>query len=125
MALLALIKDNVAIAKFPLEQGTFRIGRLPENDLQIDDELVSAHHAVIEMQRAPEGQGGYIYHIRDEDSTNSTFVNGAPISRAKLNHNDLIRIGLHSFKFFDDGTPEFEKTRRLKKSWIPGVFYTR
>jgi pSer/pThr/pTyr-binding forkhead associated (FHA) protein len=63
---------------------------------------------------------------RDPDlkSTNSTFVNGEKITRHKLRHNDLIRVGWNTFKFIDEAEGEPNKTAKIRKSWIPGVYYT-
>jgi phosphatidylglycerophosphatase A len=53
-------------------------------------------------------------------------VNDEQIKRKRLEHNDLIRIGFVYFKFFDEAKEqELAKTNKIKKSWIPGVFYTK
>ena len=63
------------------------IGR-EEGDIQIDDLLVSRRHAIIERV-----DGGELA-VRDLDSTNGTFLNGALLlGPAKLQDGDDIRIG--------------------------------
>jgi pSer/pThr/pTyr-binding forkhead associated (FHA) protein len=68
--------------------------------------------------------GGSDYFIEDLGSTNYTYINGAPIDRKQLAHNDVIRIGKHTFKFLDESADPGDKTAKLRKSWIPGVYYT-
>src|ERR1700730_13622799 len=50
------------------------IGRVRENDLQLSDEKVSRHHAVIEVE-----QDGRVT-LRDLDSRNGTFVDDLRLS---------------------------------------------
>jgi hypothetical protein len=35
-----------------------------------------------------------------------------------------IRIGKHTFKFLDESAEPADKTTKLRKIWIPGVYYT-
>ncbi len=71
----------------PLETDDFKIGRLPENDLVLDDSNVSRVHALI--FRDPDGK----YWIKDLHSTNGTYINGARISKKRLLDRDAIAIG--------------------------------
>jgi hypothetical protein len=36
----------------------------------------------------------------------------------------LIRIGWNNFKFIDEAQADPNQTAKIKKSWIPGVYYT-
>ena len=65
------------------------------------------------------------YYLQDLASTNGTQVNGEAVSRQKLNHDDVIRIGWVNFKFIDETKVDSEQTAKIHKSWIPGVYYTR
>ena len=65
------------------------LGREYDNDVVVDNKLASRHHAVIQKIRDA-------YFIKDEKSTNGTFVNGKRIPEDKyfrLNKGDKITIG--------------------------------
>ncbi len=65
------------------------IGRDADNDVVVDNKLASRHHAMIQKIKNA-------YFIKDEDSTNGTFVNGVRIPAGKyvkLNRDDRITIG--------------------------------
>ena len=63
-----------------------RIGRTPENDLQLDNPVLSRRHA--ELERGP---GGWL--VRDLESTNGLHVNGRPVTERPIRDGDLIAIG--------------------------------
>lgn len=63
-----------------------RIGRLPDNDIALDDLLVSRHHA--ELHRCAGG-----WRLVDLASPNGTHVNGQRIMQATITEGDLIGIG--------------------------------
>ena len=70
------------------------IGRKETNLLMLDDNFVSRSHARIERK---EEKGLYI--LRDMNSQNGVFLNGARIYQAILNNNDSIQIGKTQFIF--------------------------
>ena len=123
MAMIVQLHEGVAIKKFELDKPKLRIGRDPDSDIFIDDGVVSAEHAVIEAQE--DVQDSPEFYIKDLGSTNSTFVNGEQITTKKLEHNDIIRVGSNNFKFIDEAKKDPEKTAKIHKSWIPGVYYTK
>jgi pSer/pThr/pTyr-binding forkhead associated (FHA) protein len=125
MALIVQLHEGVAVNKCPLDQPLLRIGRSPECDIFIDDAVVSADHAVIERIESPDSRGVVDYYLEDRNSTNGTFLNDQRTTRQKLEHEDVIRIGWASFKFIDETKADPEKTAKIHKSWIPGVFYTK
>ena len=70
-----------------------RIGRLPDNDIVLDDENVSRYHAVI-----IDASGSFV--ISDLRSTNGVLLHGRRIrGSATLADGDQIRIGGHEFTF--------------------------
>jgi pSer/pThr/pTyr-binding forkhead associated (FHA) protein len=68
---------------------TITIGRDKSNNIQIDDNLTSRQHAVIQKIKDA-------YFIKDLYSTNGTFVNNKIVPEGKyikLHRNDVIKIG--------------------------------
>lgn len=125
MPILALIHEGLTVQTIPLEKPQLSIGRRPDADLFLDDKMVSSRHAVIEVKVDAKQEGSAEYYIQDLESTNHTYVNGEKIDRHQLVHEDRIRIGKYLFKFFDETAALDEKTTKLHKSWIPGVYYTK
>ncbi len=123
MATLIQYKNNVPGVKIPLDSDPFRIGRSEDNDVCVDDELSSREHAVIERVKSESGDNTN-YVLRDLDSTNGTFVNHDKISQHLLVEDDMIRIGQTFFKFTERDGADLAETRVMKKSIIPGVYYT-
>jgi pSer/pThr/pTyr-binding forkhead associated (FHA) protein len=125
MAILVLLHEGLTIKKIAIEKPEMTIGRLTDCDIFLDDKMVSANHAKIEMKESIRNKGVFDYFIQDLGSTNQTFVNNEAITRKKLEHDDKIRIGRHLFKFIDEAAALGDKTAKLHKSWIPGVYYTK
>jgi pSer/pThr/pTyr-binding forkhead associated (FHA) protein len=77
----------------------FTIGRKPDNDLTIDDQRISSHHArIIKVQS--------VFFIEDLRSTNGTFVNEKQIDRHQLRDGDIIAVGQHHLIFQDTSAVE-------------------
>ena len=125
MARIVQLLDGIATAQFEIDKPEFHIGRAPQSDVYIDDASVSTRHCLIETVRPEDGEGPTEYYLRDLGSTNGTYVNIDRIERQRLTHEDVIRVGLKSFKFIDENSAEYVKTAKIKKSWIPGVYYTK
>jgi hypothetical protein len=86
----------------------YTIGRLPDNDVRIDNPAVSGHHALI-INILNDS------FLEDLNSTNGTYVNGKLIKKHALQHGDVVTVGHHHLRFVDsqaeDVEPdEFEKT---------------
>jgi hypothetical protein len=64
-----------------------RIGRAPDNELCLENDSVSAHHA--ELHRRRDG----MFSIFDLASTNGVWVNGKPISSYSLRNDDIVELG--------------------------------
>jgi pSer/pThr/pTyr-binding forkhead associated (FHA) protein len=78
-----------------LAHGRLRIGRLPDNDVVLDDLLVSRRHA--ELRRTPVG-----WQLVDLNSGNGTFVNGRQIRSATITPRDVIGLGHSLFQLDGD-----------------------
>ncbi|MBI5042835.1 MAG: FHA domain-containing protein [Nitrospirae bacterium] len=72
-----------------------KVGRLPSNDIVLEDRLASRNHAELERR-------GKDFFITDLDSYNGTFVNGTKIKEKKLNDKDEITIGKTTFRFEEE-----------------------
>ena len=122
MAVIIQTVDGVVANKFVIENPALCFGRTTDNHVQIEDIAVSNRHAKILIEEDEKGRE--IFVIQDLGSTNGTFVNEQKTDNLRLRHNDIIRIGLNNFIFIDESERDLERTAEIKKSWIPGVFYT-
>src|SRR3954463_9590309 len=108
MARLVLSLDSQVMAEYNMNKERYTIGRLPDNDIRIDNPAVSGHHSlVINILNDS--------FLEDLNSTNGTYVNGKLIKKHALQHGDVVTVGHHQLRFVDtqsaDGEPdEFEKT---------------
>ncbi len=71
----------------------FSIGKAPGCDLLIEDGYTSSHHAQIGIDAAGNCR------IYDRGSTNGTFVHGARVTDAPLDHGCTVRIGSTDLRF--------------------------
>ena len=88
----------------PLPARTVRIGRGGDNELVIDDLIVSRHHA--ELRALPDGT----YEIVDLGSHNGTFLNGQPVAAAPITPGDIVGIGHSAFCLVGDQLQEYVDT---------------
>jgi pSer/pThr/pTyr-binding forkhead associated (FHA) protein len=75
------------------------IGRTPDNDIRIDAEFISRHHAVVLLY-------GSKTVIEDLNSTNGTFVNAERVNRRTLKEGDIVTLGKSEFRFVVRPPPE-------------------
>ncbi len=68
------------------------IGRTPDNDVRVEADYISRHHAVV--LAGPERT-----IVEDLNSTNGVFVNGVRVTRHELREGDLLTIGETSFRY--------------------------
>jgi pSer/pThr/pTyr-binding forkhead associated (FHA) protein len=92
----------------------YTIGRLPDNDIRIDNAAVSGHHSLI-INILNDS------FLEDLNSTNGTYVNGKLIKKHALQHGDVITVGHHQLRFVEDdeAQDEFEKTMVIQPSARP------
>jgi ABC-type multidrug transport system ATPase subunit len=81
----------------PMPVGGLRVGRAPDNDLVLDDPLVSRYHA--ELRKGHSGG----FELADLGSQNGTFVNGGRIAMQPLTGSDRIGIGHSTFRLSGSG----------------------
>ena len=114
MARLILSLDGQVLAEYNMSKERYTVGRLPDNDVRIDNPAVSGHHSLI-INILNDS------FLEDLNSTNGTYVNGKLIKKHALQHGDVITIGHHQLRFVDRGAveddqDEFEKTMVIPPS---------
>jgi predicted component of type VI protein secretion system len=112
MAKLILSVDGQVLKEYTLTKERTLIGRKPHNDIQIDNLAVSGEHAAIITILNDS-------FIEDLGSTNGTMVNGKPIKKHFLQNNDVVELGKHKLKYFNDAptaatAADFEKTMIIR-----------
>ncbi|HEX4858828.1 MAG TPA: FHA domain-containing protein [Usitatibacteraceae bacterium] len=113
MAKLILSVDGTVLKEITLSKERTTVGRKPHNDIQVDNLAVSGEHAAIITILNDS-------FVEDLNSTNGTLVNGKPIKKHFLQNNDVIEIGKHKLKYFNDAPAQasagdFEKTMIIRK----------
>ncbi len=108
MARLILSLDGQVMAEYNMTKERYTVGRLPDNDVRIDNAAVSGHHGLI-INILNDS------FLEDLNSTNGTYVNGKLIKKHALTHGDVITIGHHHLRFVDSQVEsseqdEFERT---------------
>src|SRR5690606_39553622 len=89
---LAVFDGSGSLAqRVRLSSKPITIGRHPDNDIAIRDELASRFHCTIEPA------GGGAWRVRDLGSRNGTRVNDAAIEDRPLPPGDRVQVGRHVF----------------------------
>ena len=112
MARLILTLDGQVLAEYNMNKERYTVGRLPDNDIRIDNPAVSGHHSLI-INILNDS------FLEDLNSTNGTYVNGKLIKKHALQHGDVITVGHHQLRFVEDDEAdqdEFEKTMVIQPS---------
>ena len=115
MARLVLTLDGQVLAEYNMNKERYTVGRLPDNDIRIDNPAVSGHHSLI-INILNDS------FLEDLNSTNGTYVNGKLIKKHALQHGDVITVGHHQLRFVEDDDAqqdEFEKTMVIQPSQRP------
>ena len=114
MARLVLSLDSQVMAEYNMNKERYTIGRLPDNDIRIDNPAVSGHHSLI-INILNDS------FLEDLNSTNGTYVNGKLIKKHALQHGDVVTVGHHQLRFVEDdeAQDEFEKTMVIQPSARP------
>ncbi len=114
MARLILSLEGQVMAEYNMNKERYTVGRLPDNDIRIDNAAVSGHHSLI-INILNDS------FLEDLNSTNGTYVNGKLIKKHALQHADVITVGHHQLRFMEDDEQqdEFEKTMVIQPSARP------
>ena len=95
MARLVLTLDGQVLAEYNMNKERYTVGRLPDNDIRIDNPPFSGHHSLI-INILNDS------FLEDLNSTNGTYVNGKLIKKHALQHGDVITVGHHQLRFVED-----------------------
>ncbi|HEX7081878.1 MAG TPA: FHA domain-containing protein [Gammaproteobacteria bacterium] len=114
MPRLILSLDGQTLAEYNMTKERYTVGRLPDNDIRIDNAAVSGHHSLL-INILNDS------FLEDLNSTNGTYVNGKLIKKHALQHGDVITVGHHQLRYVDDRADqapedEFEKTMVIEPS---------
>ena len=95
-ARLILFHQGCPMKYFTLIKNHISMGGGPVNEIMLTDPYVSQCHAVIERR-------GDLFFLKDQESTNGTFLNGILIKETSLHHKCHIQIGktLLQFEYID------------------------
>ncbi len=94
--LIVRLKDRM-VRRVPVTRVATRIGRDASNDVVIDNDGVSRHHAIL---RYEPNTGGFLIH---DTSSNGISVRGASTRVARLEDGDVIQIGKFTLVFQEAG----------------------
>jgi hypothetical protein len=95
MAKLVIKHHGAVLKEVTIDKPRLTIGRKPDNDLVLDDESASGHHArIVQIQS--------VFFIEDAGSSNGTFANGKRTDRKQLVNGDQITIGQHVLAYQED-----------------------
>jgi len=114
LAHLLLSRKGESIGEYELKPGRFLIGRTPENDMQIDSQFISRHHAQIITT-----QNSCI--VEDLNSTNGMSHNGKRIRRRVLNDGDVIQMGEHELAYMDERNSRLRPEQARPDDAVPMI----
>lgn len=99
LVLQAIHHESSASDPISLPEGarTFRVGRLEDNDVQINHSSISAKHALLK------GSATNGVELIDCDSSNGTFVNGVRIDRQELHEGDVVKFAYLAYQVVTEG----------------------
>ena len=86
---------------FDLKGGEITVGRLADNNVQVEHPSVSGHHAVFRLDSQD-------YLVQDLESTNGTRINGEKVVQQKLRRNDMLRLGNIELLYDSEHSPPGE-----------------
>ena len=110
MARFLITTEGLGERALELRLGVNRVGRDPDYEICIEHPTISSLHCELALTN----DGVY---LRDCNSTNGTFVNGAPVTEAWLDPGQQLRLG--DVELFVESTdakiaiPEFERPTQI------------
>ena len=92
---LLVATDGRTVQEITLRIGRVIIGRIPDNDVQIDSRFISRHHCQVITTALS-------CVIEDLNSTNGIYVKSNRVRRHHLNDGDVVLIGKHELIYVDE-----------------------
>ena len=120
MAKIILALGEKVLREIPLSKERVTIGRRSLNDIVIDDLAISGEHAVVVTTN-------HDSFLEDLNSTNGTKVNGQPVRKHYLQHQDCIELASYRLHYTADSVEPTEergghgKTDGLAGPRMPGA----
>jgi pSer/pThr/pTyr-binding forkhead associated (FHA) protein len=102
MARVLLKYKEAVVKEVIINKEVTTIGRKTDNDIVIDNQAVSGHHAQIRME-------GDSLFIEDLSSLNGTYLNSQRVSKAELYNGDIVLLGVHTLDVFSDKKRDSQK----------------
>lgn len=102
--------EGVEIKHVYLQKDRTSLGRAPDNDIVLENMVVSGHHCVFDLKGLAD------VYIEDLRSTNGTYINGKMVRRQRLRDGDVIAIGNFRIQFLEatDRPSSFGETTAMK-----------
>jgi pSer/pThr/pTyr-binding forkhead associated (FHA) protein len=101
-----ITKGKRAGHEFEVRAAEIRLGRRSDNDIVLDDESASGHHAVLAPDR-----GGAL--VRDCGSVNGVLLNGKATKSAPLSVGDVVTIGTTEIEVLKEEEEEARASTRV------------
>jgi len=103
--------DGGVMAEYNMTKERYTIGRLPDNDVRIDNPTVSGYHSLI-INILNDS------FLEDLNSTNGTYVNGKLIKKHALQHGDVVTVGKHQLRYVDPTAEEAEQDDEFARTMV-------
>src|SRR3954462_2568123 len=102
--------EGVEIKHVYLQKDRTTLGRAADNDIVLDNMVVSGHHCVFDLKGLAD------VFIEDLRSTNGTYIDGKMVKRQRLRDEDVIAIGNFRIQFLEatDRPSGFGETTAMK-----------
>lgn len=111
MARLILSLGGQVLTEVNMTKERYTIGRLPDNDVRIDNPAVSGHQSLI-INILNDS------FLEDLNSANGTYVNGKLIKKHALQHGDVVTVGHHQLRFVEAVQEEEERDDEFARTMI-------
>ena len=111
MARLILSLGGQVLTEVNMTKERYTIGRLPDNDVRIDNPAVSGHQSLI-INILNDS------FLEDLNSANGTYVNGKLIKKHALQHGDVVTVGHHQLRFVEAMQEEEEQENEFARTMI-------